>query len=71
VTSPRVSLDDYLRAYSNEALSPDDVIGIMVGDLQRIQLYPTKGFQIHQDIPDDVWGAYEQLVEAGYDQYLL
>jgi uncharacterized SAM-binding protein YcdF (DUF218 family) len=71
VTSPRVSLDEYLRDCSHGALSPDDVIGIMVGDLQRIRLYPAKGFQIHQDIPDEVWGAYEELVNAGYDKYLL
>jgi uncharacterized SAM-binding protein YcdF (DUF218 family) len=71
VTSPRVSLDDYLREGSHDALSPDDVIGIMVGDLQRIRLYPAKGFQIHQDIPDEVWRAYEALVNAGYDKYVL
>ena len=71
VTSPRVSLDDYLRECSHDALSPGDVIGIMVGDLQRMRLYPEKGFQIHQEIPDDVWHAYEELVKAGYDKYLL
>ena len=43
----------------------------MVGALQRIRLYPAKGFQIHQDIPDDVWRAYEALVEAGYDTHLV
>jgi uncharacterized SAM-binding protein YcdF (DUF218 family) len=71
VTSPRVSLDDYLRHYTNESLSVDDVISIMVGDLQRIRLYADKGFQIPQDIPDDVWRAYERLVEAGYDTRLV
>jgi uncharacterized SAM-binding protein YcdF (DUF218 family) len=71
VTSPRISLDEYLHECSHDALSPGDVIGIMVGDLQRIRLYPAKGFQIHQDIPDDVWHAYEELVEAGYDKYLI
>jgi uncharacterized SAM-binding protein YcdF (DUF218 family) len=71
VPSPRVSLDDYLRDCSHGALSPDDVVGIMVGDLQRIRLYPEKGFQIHQDIPDEVWRAYEELVNAGYDKYLI
>ena len=65
VTSPRVSLDEYLDRYSNEALSIDEVISIMVGDLQRIRVYPAKGFQIHQDIPDDVWAAYGELVETG------
>jgi uncharacterized SAM-binding protein YcdF (DUF218 family) len=71
VTSPRVSLDDYLRQYSNETLSADDVISIMVGDLQRIRVYPELGFQIPQEIPADVWQAYEELVESGYDRHLL
>jgi uncharacterized SAM-binding protein YcdF (DUF218 family) len=71
VTSPQMSLDEYLSAGSHETLSRDDVISIMVGDLQRIRLYPEKGFQIHQDIPDDVWQAYEELVRAGYDTHLL
>jgi uncharacterized SAM-binding protein YcdF (DUF218 family) len=71
VTSPRVSLDEYLTKYSHASLSPDDVIGIMVGDLQRIRLYPARGFQIRQDIPNDVWDAYQELVRAGYDTHLL
>jgi uncharacterized SAM-binding protein YcdF (DUF218 family) len=71
VTSPRVSLDAYLSRYSLATLSRDDVISIMVGDLQRIRLYPARGFQIPQDIPNDVWDAYEQLVAAGYDRHLV
>lgn len=71
VTSPRLSLDEYLARYSNESLSAGDVIGIMVGDLQRIREYPARGFQISQEIPDDVWDAYEELVRAGFDKYLL
>jgi uncharacterized SAM-binding protein YcdF (DUF218 family) len=71
VTSPRVSLDDYLAAYSNSALSTDEVVSIMVGDLQRVKVYPERGFQIHQHIPEDVWSAFEALVAAGYDRHLL
>lgn len=70
VTSPRLSLDEYLGRYDHEPLSPEDAIGIMVGDLQRIRLYAEKGFQIPQEIPNDVWEAYEALVAAGYDGYL-
>jgi uncharacterized SAM-binding protein YcdF (DUF218 family) len=71
VTSPRVSYAEYVNGYSNTALSGDDVIAIMVGDLQRIRLYPAKGFQIPQSIPDEVWDAFEELVRAGYDKYLI
>jgi uncharacterized SAM-binding protein YcdF (DUF218 family) len=71
VTSPRMPMDEYLSAGSHDALSSDDVISIMVGDLQRIRLYPEKGFQIPQQIPDEVWRAYEELVRAGYDTHLI
>lgn len=71
VTSPQVSFDDYLRHYTHESLSPDDVIAIMVGDLQRIRVYAERGFQIPQDIPAEVWRAYEQLVDAGYGARLV
>ena len=71
VTSPQVTFDEYLEGYSNRALTEDDVVGIMVGDLQRVRLYPERGFQIPQEIPADVWDAYEELVRAGYDKYLI
>lgn len=71
VTSPQVSFGSYLAEYANRTLSAADVIGIMVGDLQRIKVYPARGFQIEQDIPDHVWRAFERLVHAGYDKYLI
>ena len=71
VTSPRVTLDEYLDRYSNEALSTADVVSIMVGDLQRVKLYGENGFQIPQEIPADVWEAFEALVAAGYDSRLV
>jgi uncharacterized SAM-binding protein YcdF (DUF218 family) len=66
VTSPSASFDEYLDRYSNQALTPEDVVGIMAGDLERIRLYPQLGFQIEQEIPEDVWAAFEELVALGY-----
>jgi uncharacterized SAM-binding protein YcdF (DUF218 family) len=71
VTSPQASFDEYLARYSHESLTADEVISIMVGDLQRIRLYPAKGFQIAQEIPPDVWAAFEELVALGYDTHLV
>jgi uncharacterized SAM-binding protein YcdF (DUF218 family) len=71
VTSPQVSFAEYLDNYSNQELSKDDVISIMVGDLQRIKVYAERGFQIYQEIPNEVWAAYEELVQAGYNKYLI
>ena len=71
VTSPQVSFQNYLAEYANRSLSASDVVSIMVGDLQRIKLYPSRGFQIEQEIPADIWTAFELLVRAGYDKYLI
>ena len=71
VTSPQVTLDEYLEKYSNDHLSSDEVVSIMVGDLQRVKLYADMGFQIPQEIPADVWDAFEALVAAGYDTRLV
>src|ERR1700752_72717 len=71
VTSPQVSFQKYLAEYTNGNISSADVVSIMVGDLQRIKLYPARGYQIAQEIPDEVWGAFEGLVRAGYDKYLI
>ena len=71
VTSAQVSFAEYLDQYTNRELSSDDVVGIMVGDLQRIKVYAEKNYQIQQEIPGDVWAAYEELVAAGYTRYLV
>lgn len=71
VTSAQVSFEEYLDQYTNRELSSDDVVSIMVGDLQRIKVYPERGYQIRQEIPDDVWTAYEALVEAGYTRHMV
>jgi uncharacterized SAM-binding protein YcdF (DUF218 family) len=67
VSSPTISFE----SYPTEQLPKDLVINIMLGDLQRIKFYPAKAFQIPQEIPDDVWQAYENLVKMGYDKHLI
>jgi len=67
VTSPQIAFEEY----PTEDIPLDYLINIMIGDLQRIKVYPEKGFQIYQHIPADVWHAYEQLVAAGYDKHLI
>lgn len=66
VTSPQIAFEDY----PTEKMPMEQVINLMVGDLQRIKIYPQKGFQIAQDIPDAVWAAYEKLVGWGFTKHL-
>ena len=66
VTSPQIPFDEY----ATDEIPAEKVINIMTGDLQRIKLYPAIGYQVYQEIPDDVWSAYERLVQSGFDQHL-
>lgn len=67
ITSPQIAYEDY----SNADISKENVINIMVGDLQRIKMYPKRGFQIYQEIPDYVWSAFQKLVTLGYTKRLI
>ena len=67
VTSPQISFEEY----PTQEISMEKVINIMVGDLQRIKIYPDKGFQIYQEIPSEVWNAFEKLVAFGFDKHLI
>ena len=66
VTSPQIAFEDY----ATPEMPMERVIELMVGDLQRIKIYPEKGFQIPQEIPDEVWSAYEKLVGWGFVGHL-
>ena len=67
VTSPEISFEQY----PTNDIPIERVINIMVGDLQRIKFYPDRGFQIYQEIPADVWSAYEKLIGLGFDKHLM
>ena len=67
VTSPQIPFDEY----ATDEIPLEKVINIMVGDLQRIKLYPAKGFQIYQHIPIHIRDVYERLVALGFDQHLV
>ena len=67
VTSPQISFEEY----PTEEIPLEKIINIMIGDLQRIKIYPDLGFQIYQEIPQNVSEAYELLVNAGFNKHLI
>ena len=67
VTSPRLGYDQMF----SDAATKEQFINIMVGDLQRIKLFPALGFQIEQDIPMEVWNSFNTLVEQGFTKFLV
>jgi uncharacterized SAM-binding protein YcdF (DUF218 family) len=67
VASPGMTLDEYFTS----ELSPDKVINILVGDLQRIWIYARRGWSAPQRIPVGVLEAYQTLIELGFTKHLI
>lgn len=42
------------------------VIETIVGDIQRMELYAKKGYQLPVELPGEVKQAYDRLVAQGY-----
>ena len=71
LTSPQVTISQYVDLSAEQGIDEKRVIEILVGDFQRIDLYAKKGYQLPQIIPGEVWQAYEKLVDLGYTGELV
>ncbi|MEU9845318.1 YdcF family protein [Actinomadura sp. NPDC048032] len=60
-------LDEYIASIGDVKR----VIDMLVGDTQRVMVYPGRGFATPQDMPAEVEAAYRRLVEAGFTTRLV
>ena len=70
VTSPQVTIPEYLEAAKVQGVTERASVEVIVGDFQRMELYAQKGWQLPQEIPAEVWQAFRELVAMGYDGQL-
>lgn len=67
VSSVPCSLQEYL--FFNR--DPVAAINVMLGDLQRLEVYGKKGMLERQVIPAEAMDSFAQLVKRGFDRHLL
>jgi uncharacterized SAM-binding protein YcdF (DUF218 family) len=60
-----------LMDYPTRDIPMADVIQIMVGDFHRILVYAKMGYQIAQEIPENVMSAFNYLVGRKYGKHLV
>ena len=65
IYSENISCEEYYKKNKN------GWVDVLVGDIPRMKVFYKKGWQIKMDVPDEVWKAYEALVEKGYDKFAL
>ena len=70
VTSPQVTIPEYLARAKEQGISENASVSVIVGDFQRMDLYAKKGYQLPQQIPEEAWEAFRVLVAMGFDKQL-
>lgn len=70
VTSPQVSIPQYMADARKQGVTEEAAVCVIVGDFQRMDLYAKLGYQLPQHIPQEAWEAFYQLVAMGYDKQL-
>ena len=70
VTSPQVTIPEYLERAKLQGMTENAAVSVIVGDFQRMDLYAKLGYQLPQEIPGEAWEAYHKLVAMGFDKQL-
>ena len=65
-TSPDVTVEQHIAHAEAVGISRKRVIETIVGDIQRMELYAKKGYQVPVQIPEEVRSAFHTLVAEGY-----
>lgn len=71
ITSPQVTLEEYIEISTSQGMEEKRVIEVLVGDFQRMDVYARLGYQLPQVIPAEATAAFEKLVELGYTRELV
>ena len=65
-TSPQVTVEEHIAHAEQIGMTRKGVIETIVGDVQRMELYAEKGYQLAVEIPNQVRNAFDALVAQGY-----
>jgi len=65
-TSPQVTIEEHIAHAEAVGMTRKGVIETIVGDVQRMELYAEKGYQVPVEIPEEVRKAFDALAAQGY-----
>lgn len=71
MTSYPQTMEEYFHFPGGTDHSFSFTANMIVGDFQRILLYPAKGYQLPQVVPEEVMKAYRYLVAQGFTEQMI
>lgn len=70
VTSERISYEEYFKNLVSSSDWKKDV-SVIVGNIQRMIIYPQFGWQLKEEVPKEVLEVYQRLKQKGFNQYII
>lgn len=72
ITSPAGTFEEYIEKLEKKTLEArSDSISLLIGDVQRMVIFPQFGWQMVQEVPKEVLESYEFLKRKGHTKYLF
>lgn len=72
ITSPDNSFDLFIKHLDESSPErTEQIIGTLLGDIQRMIIYPQFGWQVENKVPNSVINAYNYLKKLGYTKYIF
>jgi len=68
LTSPPIPYEHYSHP---DVIDFDKLINELVGQVDRVEKYPSRGFTEEDEVPEEVLVAKSRLVELGYGEHLV
>ena len=65
MSSPEIPYEEF----PNQMIDAQEAINLIVGELDRLDKFPGKGFSVPEIIPQDVLNARTALIQAGFNKY--
>ncbi len=72
ITSTDMSFEDYFAKLNSK--SYEDIfkeISVIIGDIQRLIIYPQFGWLVKMEVPDKIKECYFTLKELGFTKYII
>lgn len=72
ITSGKLTFNDFVQKLEKRTEAEvHSIISVLVGDIQRMIVYPQFGWQVHQSISEEVLTSYSFFKQKGYNTYII
>ena len=71
ITSPESTFEDFLNQIKKNPKKAYNTISVMIGDIQRLIIFPQLGWQTPVEVPEEIIKLYKYFKKLGFTKYIF